>query len=98
MPSNRLRHALAAPEPGGKELVGVSPVGGRTRRAAGLPPGAASLEQHSVRLPLRVVPPPDLASRPVGLLNPSGQADRVVAVAALRNQLHPAVITGPGPA
>ena len=55
MPADRLGDALAALEPGGEELVGVGPVGGRTRRAAGLPAGAARLEQHPVRLPLRVV-------------------------------------------
>jgi len=41
MLSYRLGDALAALEPGGQELVGVGPVGGRTRRAAGLPPGLA---------------------------------------------------------
>jgi hypothetical protein len=50
MLSYRLGDALAALEPGGQELVGVGPVGGRTRRAAGLPPGAAGFEQHPVRL------------------------------------------------
>ena len=44
--------ALAALETGGEELVGVGPVGGRTRGAAGLAAGAAGLEQHPVRLPL----------------------------------------------
>ena len=55
MLADRLGDALAALEPGGQELVGVGPVGGRTRRAAGLPAGAARLEQHPVRLPLAVV-------------------------------------------
>jgi hypothetical protein len=53
--------ALAALEPGREELVGISPVGGRKRRAARLPPGAARLQQHPIRLPLRVVDGADLA-------------------------------------
>jgi hypothetical protein len=31
------------------------------------------------------------------VVDPAGQADRVVAVAGLGDQLHPAVIAGPGP-
>src|SRR5215203_5880113 len=51
----RLGDALAALQPRREELVGISPVGGRTRRATGLPAGAARLQQHPIRLPLAVV-------------------------------------------
>src|SRR5436309_8340143 len=39
----------------------------------------------------------DLAGLPVGLLDPPGQPDRVMAVAGLGDQLHPAVIVRTGP-
>jgi hypothetical protein len=94
---DRLGDALAALEPSGQELVGVSPVGGRTRWAARLPAGAARLEQHPVRLPVRVIDSADLAGYPVGVLDPAGQPDRVVAVAGLSDQLGPAVIAVAGP-
>jgi hypothetical protein len=97
MPGHGLGDALAALEPGGEELVGISPVGGRTRRAAGLPPGAARLQQHPVRLPLTVVDGADLARPLVGVLDPAGQADGVVAVAGLGDQLGPPRIAGAGP-
>jgi hypothetical protein len=61
MLADRVGHALAALEPGGEELVGIGPVGRGAGRAAGLAAGAARLEQHPVRLPLRVVNGPDLA-------------------------------------
>ena len=64
MRRHRLGDALAALEAGGQELVGIGPVGGRTRRAAGLPAGAARLEQHPIRLPLAVVDGADLAGLP----------------------------------
>jgi hypothetical protein len=92
-----LGDTLAALEAGGQELVGIGLVGGRTRRAAGLPPGAAGLEQHPIRLPPGVVDLPDFAGLAVGVLNAASQADRVVAVASLRDQLGPAVIAVPGP-
>jgi hypothetical protein len=94
---DRLGDALAPLEPGGKQLVGISPVGGRTRRAARLPAGAASFEQHPVRLPLRVVDLPDFAGRLIGVVNPADQADRVMAVASLGHELSPPVIVVPGP-
>jgi hypothetical protein len=97
MPGNRLGDALAAFQAGGEELVGVGPVGGRTRRTARLAAGAARLEQHPVRLPLRVIHGVDLAGGPVGVLDPAGEADWVVAVAGLGDQLGPAVIAVPGP-
>ena len=97
MGGHRLGDTLTALQPSGQELVGVGPVGGRTRRAPGLPAGAAGLQQHPVRLPLRVIDLPDLAGSPVGLLDPAGQADRVMAVAGLGNQLGPAVIACSGP-
>jgi hypothetical protein len=97
MLADRLRNALAALEPGGQELVGVGPVGGRTGRAARLSAGAARLEQHPVRLPLAVVDGADLTCQAVGLLDPSGEADGVVAVAGLSDQLRPPVIAMPGP-
>jgi hypothetical protein len=97
MVAHGVRDALAALEPRRQELVGISPVGGRTRRAAGLPAGAARLEQHPVRLPPRVVHVADLPGGPVGVLDPSGEADRVVAVAGLSDQLGPAVVAVPGP-
>jgi hypothetical protein len=71
MRGDRLGHALTTLEPSGEELVGISSVGGRTRRAPGLPAGAASLEQHPVRLSLCVVHLPDLAALAVGLLDPA---------------------------
>src|SRR5215211_3966624 len=94
---NRLGGALAALHPSSQELVRVGPVGGRTRWAARLSPGAARLEQYPVRLPLGVIHGADLAGLPVGVLDPAGQANGVVAVAGLGDQLHPAVIAGPGP-
>jgi hypothetical protein len=97
VPCHRLGDSLAPLEPGGEELVGVGPVGGRTRRAPGLSAGAARLEQHPVRLPLAVVDLPDLARLAVGVLDPSSEADRVMAVAGLGDQLHPALVAGPGP-
>jgi hypothetical protein len=97
MLSHRLGDALAALEPGDQELVGVGPVDGRTGRAAGFAAGAAGLEQHAIRLPPGVVHGADLAGRPVGVLDAAGQADRVMAVAGLRDQLHPALIALAGP-
>jgi hypothetical protein len=76
MLADRLGDALAAFEAGGQELVGVGPVDGGTGWAAGLPAGAAGLEQHPVWLPLGVVDLPDLPGLPVGVLDPAGQADR----------------------
>ncbi len=94
---HRLRDALAALQPSREELVGVSPVGGRTRGAAGLPTGAARLQQHPIRLPPRVVHLPHLAGLAVGVLDPAGQADGVMAVPGLGDQLGPAVIAVAGP-
>ena len=68
MGGHAFRDALAALEPGGEELVGIGPIGGGTGRAAGLPAGAAGLEQHPVWLPLRVIGGADLAGGPVGVL------------------------------
>src|SRR5918993_4715662 len=81
--------ALAALEAGGQELVGVGPVGGRTRRAAGLPPSAARLEQHPIGLPLAVIDSADLAGLAVGVVDAAGEADGVVAVAGLGDLLSP---------
>jgi hypothetical protein len=92
MPSYALGDALAALEPGGEELVGIGSVGGRTGRAAGLSAGAARLQQHPVRLPVGVVDLPDLARGPVGVLDPTGEADGVVAVAGLSDQLSPPLV------
>jgi hypothetical protein len=97
MAADRLGHALAALEASGQELVGVRPVGGRTRRAAGLAAGAAGLQQHPIRLAVAVVDGADLARLAVGVLDSAGQADRVMAVAGLSDQLHPAVIALAGP-
>jgi hypothetical protein len=69
---DRLGDAFAALQPSRQELVGVGPVGGRARRAARLPPGAARLEQHPVRLPPRVVHGADLPGVAVGVLDPAG--------------------------
>jgi hypothetical protein len=95
MLSDRLGDALATLQPGGEELVGISSVGGRTRRAARLPAGAARLQQHPIRLPAAVIHGADLARGLVGLLDPSHEADRAVAVACLGDQLGPAVIARP---
>jgi hypothetical protein len=97
MLADAVRDALAALQPSGQELVGISPVDGRTRRAARLPAGTARLQQHPIRLPTRVVDLPDLAGCPVGVLDPTGQADGVVAVAGLGHQAHPTVIALAGP-
>ena len=97
MGRHRLGDALAALEAGGQELVGVGPIGGRTRRAPGLPASAARLEQHPIRLPLAVVDGTDLPGGPVGVLDPAGEADRVVAVAGLGDQLGPPRIAVAGP-
>jgi hypothetical protein len=72
MLADRLGDALATLEPGGQELVGVGPVGGRTRRAARLSPGAARLEQDPIRLPVAVVDLPNLAGAPVGVVDAAG--------------------------
>src|SRR5687768_9829300 len=90
MLTDRLGDALATLEPSGEELVGVGAVGGRARGAAGVAAGATRLEEHPIRLPLRVVDLPDFAGLPVGVLHPTGQADRVMAVAGLGDQLGPA--------
>jgi hypothetical protein len=87
MLADRLGDALAASQAGGEELVGVRPVGGRAGGAAGLPAGAARLQQHPVRLPLAVVDGADLPGGPVGLLDPAGQADGVMTVAGLGDSL-----------
>ena len=97
MLADAVRDALATLQPSRQELVGVRSIGGRTRRAPRLPAGAARLQQHPIRLPLAVVDGADLARGPVGLLDPAGQADGVVAVAGLRDQLHPALIALAGP-
>src|SRR4029453_9440939 len=97
MPGPRIGDALATLEAGGQELVGVGPVGGGTGWAAGLPAGAARLQQHPIRLARGVVDLPDFAGLAVGLLNPPSEADRVVAVAGLGDQLGPAVIAVAGP-
>jgi hypothetical protein len=89
--------ALAALEAGGQELVGVGPVDGRTGGAAGLAAGAARLQQHPIRLALGRVDLPDLARLAVGLVDPAGQADRVMAVAGLSDQLGPPVVAVAGP-
>jgi hypothetical protein len=94
---DRLGDALAALEPGGEQLVGIGPVGGRTGGTARLSAGAARLQQHPVRLPLRVVDLADFAGLAVGVLDPAGQADRVVAVARLGDELDPPGIAVPGP-
>src|SRR5215207_6515830 len=96
MLADRLRHALATAQAGGEQLVGVGPVGGRARGAAGLPTGAARLEQHPVRLSLGVIDGADLAGGPVGVLDPAGEADGVVAVAGLGDQLGPPLVAVPG--
>jgi hypothetical protein len=93
---DRLGDALAALQPGSQELVGVGPVGGRTRGTPGLPARAARLQQHPVRLPLRVIDRADLAGLAVGLLDPAGEADGVVAVASLGDQLGPALVAVAG--
>jgi hypothetical protein len=90
-------HRLATLEAGRQELVGVGPVGGRARRAAALPAGAARLQEHPIRLPAGVVHGADLAGLAVGLVDPAGQADRVMAVASLGDQLGPAVVAVAGP-
>jgi hypothetical protein len=97
MGGHRLGDALAALEPRGEELVGVGAVGGRTRWAAGLAAGAARLQEHPVRLPVGVVDGADLAALAVGLVDAAGQADRVVAVAGLGDQLRPPLIARAGP-
>jgi hypothetical protein len=97
MLADRLGDALAALQPSGEQLVGIGPVGGRTRGTFGLQAGAARLQQHPVRLPLGVVNGADLAGRLVGLLDVAGQADGVVAVAGLGNQFSPPVVAVPGP-
>jgi hypothetical protein len=97
MLTDRLGDALAALQAGRKELVGIGPVDGRTGRAARLPASAARLEQHPIRLPLGHVDLPDLTRLLVGVLDPAGQADRVVAVAGLSDQLGPPLIAGSGP-
>src|SRR5215211_8805408 len=97
MAGHGLGNTLAALKAGGEQLRGVGPIGGRTRRAPGLSAGAARLEQHPVRLLLGVVHRPDLTGPPVGVLDAAGEADRVVAVAGLGDQLHPAVKALAGP-
>jgi hypothetical protein len=96
MGGHRVGDALATLEARGQQLVGVRPVGGRTRWAPRLPPGAARLEQHPVRLLLAVVDDADLAGGPVGVLDPAGEADGVVAVAGLGDQLGPSVVAVAG--
>jgi len=83
MASHALGDALAALQPGGQQVVGVSPVDGCTRRAARLPPGAARLQHHPIRLPVGVVHGADLAGYLVGVLDPTGLAVGLVAVAFL---------------
>jgi hypothetical protein len=94
---DRLGDALAALEPGGEQLVGIGPVGGRTGWAAGLAAGAAGLQEHAISLPAGVIDLSDFAGCLVGVLDPAGQADRVVAVAGLGDELGPAVIAPAGP-
>jgi hypothetical protein len=97
MVADRLGDTLAAVQPSGEELVGVGPVGGRTRRTAGLPPGPARLQQHPIRLPLAVIDGANLPGLPVGMLDPAGEADRVMAVTSLGDQLGPSVVAVAGP-
>jgi hypothetical protein len=97
MGGHRLRDALAALEASGEQLVGIGPVGGRTGRAPGLPPGAARLQQHPFRLPVAGIDLADLTSLAVRMLDPSGQPDGVVAVAGLGDQLGPPLVAMTGP-
>jgi hypothetical protein len=94
---DRLGDALAALQPGGEQLIGIGPVGGRTRGTARLPAGATRLQQHAVRLPAAVIDLADLTSLAVRLLDPPDEADRVMAVAGLGHELGPPVIAVPGP-
>src|SRR5215207_1117048 len=96
MLADRLRHALATAQARGEPLVGVGPVGGGAVGAAGRPTGAARLEQHPVRLSLGVIDGADLAGGPVGVLDPAGEADGVVAVAGLGDQLSPPLVAVTG--
>jgi hypothetical protein len=50
-----------------------------------------------MRLLVAVVDLSDFPAGPVGVVDPAGEADRVVAVAGLDDQLHPTVIAVAGP-
>src|SRR4029453_18318888 len=88
--------ALAAPQPGGQELVAVGLVG---RRAGGThrhPSVAAGFQEGGVRLPVGRVNRADFARGSVGVLDPAAQPHRAGAVAGGRHLLGPAVIAGAG--
>jgi hypothetical protein len=96
MRRHRFGDALAAPQPSGKKLVGVGAVDSGAGGAARLAAGATGLQQHPIRLAVGVVGGAQLAGCPVGVLDPAGQADGVVAVAGLGHQLGPAVVAVAG--
>ena len=96
MLTDAVRDALAPLKAGGEQLVGVGSIGGCAGWALGLAAGAARLKEHSVRLSLGVIDRADFAGRAVGVLDPAGQADGVVAVAGLGDQLGPPVVAVPG--
>ncbi len=76
---HRLRHPLAAAQPGGDQLPGVGPVDRRAGAAAGGPPVAAGLEQHPVRLARGRKDRTELAGALVGRVE-TAEPDRVAAV------------------
>jgi hypothetical protein len=95
-PGDAVGDALAAVQAGPHQLVGVGPVDGGAGRAARLAPVPAGGQQHRVGLVGGVVDLADLAGCPVDVHGPTGQADRVGAVAGGGDLLLPAAELRPG--
>ena len=79
--AHRLRHALAAAQPGGDELVRVAAVGLRARRADRLAAIAAALQQRASGSGLGRVDRARLAGRQVDRVDLAAQPHRLPAVA-----------------
>src|SRR4030095_13659959 len=82
MPTDRLRHALAAPQPGGKKVELVGLVGRRAGGAHRGPSVATGLEEGGVWLPVGVIDGADLTRCRVGVVDAAAQAHRVGTVAS----------------
>jgi hypothetical protein len=94
MVGHRCRHALAAAQPGGDELEGVSPVDLGARTAARRLPGPAPLEQDPIRLPLGREGLADLPAHGVDLVDAADEPHRPGAVARRPCLLGPPLVAG----
>ena len=94
--SQRFGHSLATGQPGPDELVGVGPVGLRTRRAHGRAAVAARDVDRLVRQVLGVQAVEDLAGDGVDVTDGATQPNRPNAASGSQGSGQPAVIVVPG--